>query len=191
MLVFLLIQAAPGDPTLMLLGEEATTADIAEARQRWGLDQPIYVQYVKFLRSAVKGDFGQSFKNAQPVSEVIAMRLPATIELATFSVVIAIVLAIPLGVWAGARPNSLMDNLGTTFGLCGISMHSFWLGIMLILLFAGILNIFPSAGRDTYGIPALRSPGSICWTASSRETGRRQGTHWGTSSCRPSPLGQT
>lgn len=152
MLVFLLIQAAPGDPALMLLGEEATTADIAEAKQRWGLDQPIYIQYIKFLRSAVKGDFGQSFKYALPVSEVIAMRLPATIELAAFSVVIAIVLAIPLGVWAGARPNSLMDNLGTTFGLCGISMPSFWLGIMLILLFAGILNIFPSAGRDTYGI---------------------------------------
>lgn len=159
MLVFLLIQAAPGDPTLMLLGEEATTADIAEARQRWGLDQPIYIQYVKFLRSAAKGDFGQSFKYALPVSEVIAMRLPATIELAAFSVVIAIVLAIPLGVWAGARPNSLMDNLGTTFGLCGISMPSFWLGIMLILLFAGILNIFPSAGRDTYGISGTEITG--------------------------------
>ena len=159
MLVFLLIQAAPGDPSLMLLGEEATTADITEARQRWGLDEPIYIQYVKFLRSAAKGDFGQSFKYAQPVSEVIAMRLPATIELAAFSVVIAIVLAIPLGVWAGARPNSLMDNLGTTFGLCGISMPSFWLGIMLILLFAGILNIFPSAGRDTYGISGTEITG--------------------------------
>ncbi|MFQ5683160.1 MAG: ABC transporter permease [Candidatus Binatia bacterium] len=151
-LVFLLIQAAPGDPTLMLLGEEATAADIAEARQRWGLDQPVYIQYVKFLRSAAKGDFGQSFKYAQPVSEVIVMRLPATIELALFSIVIAIGFAIPLGVWAGARPNSLMDNAGTTFGLFGISMPSFWLGIMLILMFAGILNLFPSAGRDTYGV---------------------------------------
>jgi peptide/nickel transport system permease protein len=152
LLVFLLIQAAPGDPTLMLLGEEATAADIAEARQRWGLNEPIYVQYFKFLTSATKGDFGESFKYDQPVIEVITMRLPATIELAAFSIFIAIVLALPLGVWAAAKPNSWTDNIGTTFGLFGISMPSFWLGIMLILLFAGIFNLFPSAGRDTYGV---------------------------------------
>lgn len=152
LLVFLLIHAAPGDPTLMLLGEEATAADVAEAKQRWGLDQPFYVQYLKFLTSAVQGDFGRSFKYAQPVSEVITMRLPATLELALFSVVIAIILAIPLGVWAGSKPNSWVDNLGTTFGLFGISMPSFWLAIMLILFLAGILNILPTSGRSTYGV---------------------------------------
>lgn len=152
LLVFLLIHAAPGDPTLMLLGEEATAADVAEAMKRWGLDQPFHVQYLKFLTSAVQGDFGRSFKYAQPVSEVITMRLPATLELALFSVVIAIILAIPLGVWAGSKPNSWVDNLGTTFGLFGISMPSFWLAIMLILLLAGILNILPTSGRSTYGI---------------------------------------
>ncbi len=152
LLVFLLIHAAPGDPTLMLLGEEATTADIAEAKKRWGLDQPFYIQYLKFFTSAVQGDFGRSFKYAQPVSEVITMRLPATLELALFSVVIAIILAIPLGVWAGSKPNSWVDNVGTTFGLFGISMPSFWLAIMLILLLAGILNILPTSGRSTYGI---------------------------------------
>lgn len=152
LLVFLLIQAAPGDPTLMLLGEETTAADIAEAKRRWGLDQPIHTQYLKFFVSAAKGDFGRSFKYDQPVIEVIRMRIPATLELALFSVIIALFLAIPLGVWAAAKPNSWIDNLGTTFGLFGISMPSFWLGIMLILLFAGILNLLPSAGRDTYGI---------------------------------------
>lgn len=152
LLVFLLIQAAPGDPTLMLLGEETTAADIAEAKERWGLDQPIHVQYVKFLMSAAKGDFGRSFKYDQPVLDVIAARIPATLELTFFSVVIALLFAIPLGVWAAAKPNSWIDNTGTTFGLFGISMPSFWLGIMLILLFAGMLNILPSAGRDTYGI---------------------------------------
>lgn len=152
LLVFLLIQAAPGDPTLMLLGEDATAADIAEAQRRWGLDQPIHVQYLKFLISAVKGDFGRSFKYSQPVSEVIVHRLPATIELAFFSVVVAMIFAIPLGVWAAARPNSWVDNLGTTFGLFGISMPSFWLAIMLILFLAGILNILPTSGRSTYGI---------------------------------------
>ena len=152
LLVFLLIQAAPGDPTLMLLGEDSTQEDIEQATKRWGLDQPIYVQYVKFFMSAVQGDFGRSFKYDEPVLDVIINRIPATLELATASVLIAVIFAIPLGVWAAAKPNSWVDNTGTTFGLFGISMPSFWFGIMLILLFAGILNILPSAGRDTYGI---------------------------------------
>ncbi len=152
LLVFLLIQAAPGDPTLMLLGEDSTAEDIAEARDRWGLDQPIYVQYVKFLMSAAQGNLGRSFKYDEPVLDVIVNRIPATLELAAASVLIALLFAIPLGVWAAARPNSWVDNTGTTFGLFGISMPSFWFGIMLILLFAGVLNILPSAGRDTYGI---------------------------------------
>ncbi|MGH8546445.1 MAG: ABC transporter permease, partial [Gammaproteobacteria bacterium] len=151
LLVFLLIHAAPGDPTLLLLGEETNAVDVARAKERWGLDQPLYVQYFKFLQSAVAGDFGRSFKYTEPVMDVILTRLPATIELAVFAIIIATVLAIPLGVWAGARPNSWIDNLGTTLGLFGISMPSFWLAIMLILLLAGILNILPTAGRSTYG----------------------------------------
>jgi len=152
LLVFSLIHAAPGDPTLMLLGEDATAEDVARAKERWGLDQPLFVQYVKFLSSVAQGDFGKSFKFAEPVTSVIKQRLPATIELALFSIVIAIFLAIPLGVWAGAKPNSWIDNLGTTFGLFGISMPSFWLAIMLILLLAGILNVLPTSGRSTYGV---------------------------------------
>jgi ABC-type dipeptide/oligopeptide/nickel transport system permease component len=136
----------------LLLGEETNAADVAKARARWGLDQPIYIQYLKFLKSAVTGDFGKSFKYAEPVTAVIKTRLPATLELATFAIVIATLLAIPLGVWAGARPNSWIDNLGTTFGLFGISMPSFWLAIMLILLLAGVLNVLPTSGRSTYGI---------------------------------------
>ena len=159
MLVFLLIQAAPGDPTLMLLGEDSTAEDIAQARERWGLDQPIYVQYVKFFMSAAQGNLGRSFKYDEPVLDVIVSRIPATLELAAASVIIAVIFAIPLGVWAAAKPNSWVDNTGTTFGLFGISMPSFWFGIMLILLFAGILNILPSAGRDTYGIAGPRVTG--------------------------------
>jgi peptide/nickel transport system permease protein len=152
LLVFSLIHAAPGDPTLLLLGEETTAEDIARAKERWGLDQPFYVQYFKFLKSAAVGDFGKSFKYAEPVIDVIKSRLPATIELATFAIIIATILAIPLGVWAGSRPNSWIDNVGTTFGLFGISMPSFWLAIMLILLLAGFLNILPTSGRSTYGV---------------------------------------
>ena len=159
LLVFLLIQAAPGDPTLMLLGEDSTAEDIAEARVRWGLDQPVYVQYVKFFMSAAQGNLGRSFKYDEPVLDVIINRIPATLELAAASLIIAVIFAIPLGVWAAAKPNSWVDNTGTTFGLFGISTPSFWFGIMLILLFAGILNLLPSAGRDTYGIAGPRITG--------------------------------
>ena len=152
LLVFTLIHAAPGDPSLMLLGEETNAAEVAKAQERWGLDRPLHIQYLKFLTSAATGEFGKSFKYAEPVSSVIKTRLPATIELAIFSIVIAILLAIPLGIWAGSRPNSWFDNLGTTFGLFGISMPSFWLAIMLILLLAGVLNVLPTSGRSTYGI---------------------------------------
>jgi len=159
LLVFLLIHAAPGDPTLMLLGEETNAAEVARAKERWGLDQPLYVQYVKFLKSAAAGDFGKSFKYAEPVANVIKTRLPATIELAVCAIIIATLLAIPLGVWAGSKPNSWVDNLGTTFGLFGISMPSFWLAIMLILLLAGVLNLLPTSGRSTYGIAGPQQTG--------------------------------
>jgi peptide/nickel transport system permease protein len=159
LLVFLLIHAAPGDPTLMLLGEETNAVEVAKAKERWGLDQPLYVQYLKFLKSAAAGDFGRSFKYTEPVIRVIRTRVPATIELAVVAIIIATLLAIPLGVWAGARPNSWIDNLGTTFGLFGISMPSFWLAIMLILLLAGVLNILPTAGRSTYGIAGPEQTG--------------------------------
>jgi ABC-type dipeptide/oligopeptide/nickel transport system permease component len=152
LLVFILIHAAPGDPTLMLLGEETNAAAVAKAKEHWGLDRPLYVQYFKFIASAAAGEFGKSFKYGEPVASVIKTRLPATIELAFFSIIIATLLAIPLGVIAGSKPNSWMDNLGTSFGLFGISMPSFWLGIMLILLLAGILNILPTSGRSTYGV---------------------------------------
>jgi ABC-type dipeptide/oligopeptide/nickel transport system permease component len=152
LIVFLLIHAAPGDPTLLLLGEETNAAEVAKAKEHWGLDRPLHVQYVRFVVSAASGEFGRSFKYGDSVIDVIKTRLPATIELAIFSIIIATFLAIPLGVWSGSKPNSWLDNLGTTFGLFGISMPSFWLAIMLILVLAGILNILPTSGRSTYGV---------------------------------------
>ena len=152
LLVFLLIHAAPGDPADLLLSEEASPQDIADARRRWGLDQPIYVQYLRFLANILSGDLGTSFRYADPVITLIGERLPATIELAIASLLIAIVLGIPLGVWAGAKPNSSADNLGSMFGFFGISMPNFWFGIMLILVISGYFNWLPSSGRSTYGV---------------------------------------
>ena len=152
LLVFLLIHAAPGDPADLLLSDEASAADIAEARHRWGLDQPIYVQYLRFLANILSGDLGMSFKYADPVISLIGERLPATVELAIASMMIALLAGIPLGVWAGAKPNSWADNLGSMVGFFGISMPSFWLGIMLILIVSGYFNWLPSSGRNTYGV---------------------------------------
>jgi ABC-type dipeptide/oligopeptide/nickel transport system permease component len=152
LLVFLLIHAAPGDPADLLLSDEASAADIADARRRWGLDQPIYIQYLRFLANIASGDLGTSFKYSDPVISLIAERLPATIELAIASLLIAILIGVPLGVWAGAKPNSWVDNLGSVFGFFGISMPSFWLGIMLILVVSGYFNWLPSSGRSTYGV---------------------------------------
>jgi peptide/nickel transport system permease protein len=135
-----------------LLSDEATKADIDDARKRWGLDQPVYVQYGKFLWAALQGDLGTSFRYADPVLLMIADRLPATIELAIAAILIALLLGVPLGVWAGAKPNSWVDNLGSFFGFFGISMPNFWFGIMLILIVSGFFNLLPSAGRNTYGV---------------------------------------
>jgi len=152
LLVFLLIHAAPGDPATLLLSDEASPEDIADARRRWGLDQPVYIQYLRFLANVASGDLGISFRYSDPVVELIGQRLPATIELATVSMLIAVVIGVPLGVWAGAKPNSWADNFGSTFGFFGISMPNFWLGIMLILIVSGYFNWLPSSGRSTYGI---------------------------------------
>ena len=152
LLVFMLLQAAPGDPADILINDEATEADVAAARARWGLDQPVMVQYWNFLRSALVLDFGESFRYAMPVTDLIAERFPASLELAFFATLLALLIGVPLGLWAGARPNSWVDNLGSLGGFFGISMPNFWLAIMLILVLSGELNLLPSSGRSTWGI---------------------------------------
>ena len=152
LLVFGLLQLAPGDPADILLPEEATHEDIAEARARWGLDKPFHEQYLSFLTSALQGDFGESFRYKESVTELLVQRFPATLELTFFATLFAVLIGVPLGVWAGARPNSWIDNFGSVFGFFGISMPSFWMGIMLILVVSGYFNLLPSAGRETYGV---------------------------------------
>lgn len=156
-LVYGLLHLAPGDPASLLLPEDASAADIAAARANWGLDKPIYIQYLYFVGNALQGNLGRSFRFSQPVARLIVQRLPATLELAVCALAIACLVAIPLGVLAGAKPNSTVDNVGTTFGLFGISMPNFWFGIMLILLFAGVFHVLPSSGRSEYGVagPAI------------------------------------
>ncbi len=151
-LIFLLMHIAPGDPVTLLLGDDATPADIERTRREWGLDQPIVVQYGDFLSRAVRGDFGKSLKFNEPVMKLVFERLPATVELGLVSLAVAILIAIPLGVYSAIKHNSFLDHAGMSVALIGVSLPNFWLGIMLIYFLGGQLNLLPVAGRIEYGV---------------------------------------
>jgi ABC-type dipeptide/oligopeptide/nickel transport system permease component len=151
-LVFMLMHIAPGDPVSLLLGDDATPADVEQIRRELGLDKPLLVQYWDFLSRAVRGDFGRSLKFNEPVMKLVFERLPATIELAFISLIVAIIIAVPLGVYSAIKHNSLFDHAGMSVALIGVSLPNFWLGIMLIYFLGGQLNLLPVAGRIEYGI---------------------------------------
>ena len=151
-LIFLLMHIAPGDPVTLLLGDDATPADVERTRREWGLDRPLLVQYGDFVRHAITGDFGKSLKFNEPVTKLVFERLPATIELGFASIVVAIMIAVPLGVYSAIKHNSMLDHAGMSVALIGVSLPNFWLGIMLIYFLGGQLNLLPVAGRIEYGV---------------------------------------
>lgn len=159
--VFGLMQAAPGDPVSMLISEEASEADRQRVIEAWGLDRPLAVQFASFIKNAAAGDLGTSFRYREPVLELVLDRLPASLELALYSTLVAILIGIPLGVAAAARPNSLVDNVASLIGFFGVSVPNFWLGIMLILVFAGLFNVLPSGGREPWGMNLPRITGFL------------------------------
>ncbi|NOZ33391.1 MAG: ABC transporter permease [Alphaproteobacteria bacterium] len=136
-----------GDPIDSMLGQERTGADIERLRTQLGLDQPFPVQYYRFLESAVQGNFGISYRLGRPVSKIIAERLPATLELAMVSAVLAIVFGVALGVFTAIRRNGWAANTVMTLSLIGVSLPTFLIGILLIYLFAVELGWLPSFGR--------------------------------------------
>ena len=136
-LVFMLMHLAPGDPVTLLLGDDATPADVERIRREWGLDQPLLVQYWQFISRAMVGDFGKSIKFGEPVIKLIFERLPATVELATTSLLVAILISIPIGVYSAIKRDTLIDHMGTGMALIGVSLPNFWLGIMLIYFLGG------------------------------------------------------
>lgn len=151
-LVFLLMHIAPGDPVTLLLGDDATQEEIEATRREWGLDRPVLEQYWAFISRAARGDFGKSLKFGEPVSKLVFERLPATIELALVSFLVAIAISIPIGVYSAVKHDSLLDHAGMALALVGVSLPNFWLGIMLIFFLGGQLNLLPVAGRIEYGI---------------------------------------
>jgi ABC-type dipeptide/oligopeptide/nickel transport system permease component len=148
-LVFALIHFVPGDPVQAMLGETAAPADIAEMRSRLGLDRPLFVQYISFLRGAVTGDLGVSLRTSQPVVTAIAERIPATLELAVAAMLVALLIAIPLGIVAAVWAGTSVDHAATTAALLGISIPNFWLGPLLAIVFSVLLGWLPVSGRGT------------------------------------------
>ncbi len=146
LLVFVAVYAI-GNPVDSLLSPDADQADRAAAIRHLGLDRPLYEQYALFLWNAVQGDLGKSFVYGLPATYVILERLPATLELALMALVLSLGLGIPLGVLAGLRPNSAIGRTIMSGSILGFSLPSFWIGLMLILVFAVQLRILPSGGR--------------------------------------------
>jgi ABC-type dipeptide/oligopeptide/nickel transport system permease component len=144
--VFLILHLT-GDPALLLLPPEATAEDIARFRRAMGFDDPIAVQYLRFLRGAVRGSFGESLRHGEPAMTLVLERLPATLELAGAGLLIAVCLAIPIGIVSAVRRNKPVDYVATVFALLGQAMPTFWLGIMLILVFSVQFGWLPSSGR--------------------------------------------
>jgi ABC-type dipeptide/oligopeptide/nickel transport system permease component len=148
-LVFSLIHLVPGDPAQAMMGDGAAPQDVAELRKSLGLDQPLLQQYVSLLGRAIKGDLGRSFRTGQPVTAMIAERVPATAELAVAAMIVAILIAIPLGVIAAVWRGTAVDYSAMTFALAGVSIPNFWLGPVLAIVFAVELGWLPVSGRGT------------------------------------------
>ncbi len=146
--VFALARLSPADPVLVFAGEERDPEALAAIRKDLGLDQPLPVQYVAWLTRAVQGDLGRSFQNKQKVSEAILERLPATFELGLAALTISITFALIVGILSAVKRNSVVDLLSSSVTLMGVSFPSFFLGIVLILLFAYVIpgRIFPPGG---------------------------------------------
>lgn len=145
-IAFLLFQYV-GDPVVFLLGQDATPQQIRQLRQDLGLDQPFYVQFIHFLGNAVQGEFGLSLRQGAKVSRLIGERFPATLELSLVAAVIAVVVGIPMGVYAALRRGTFLSQVFLTISLLGVSLPTFLIGILLILVFAVLLGWAPSFGR--------------------------------------------
>ena len=136
-----------GDPVLVMISPEASQADIAATRAALGLDQPLWIQYGRFVGAALSGDLGRSYAYSVPAIRLILERMPATMELALVAMGMAIVIGIPLGLWAGLKPDSIAGRSIMTGSILGFSLPTFWVGLMLIMLFSVSLDWLPASGR--------------------------------------------
>ena len=156
LLVFVGVYAI-GNPIDMLISPDADQLDRVRTIAAFGLDKPLWQQYLLFVKNALSGDMGRSFAFSAPALTLIIERMPATLELAVFAIVLSIALGIPLGLWAGLRPNSIVGKTIMAVSILGFSLPTFWVGLILIMVFAVQLGWLPSSGRGPtellFGIP--------------------------------------
>jgi peptide/nickel transport system permease protein len=148
-LTFLLLHLS-GDPVRAILPLDAAEEDVARIRATWGLDQPLPIQYVIFLREAMTGNLGQSFRYRRDALSLVLDRIPATFTLALASILLAFIVSMPLGLLASVRPGGVLDTFISILSSLCIAVPSFWLGLVLILIFADALHWFPAAGRTSW-----------------------------------------
>lgn len=145
--IFMIIHLIPGDPAQIIAGPNATDAQLAALTRQFGLDKPLGIQYLTWLKNVAAGDMGNSFLNDYPVTKLIAQRIPATLELALAAGLIAAVISFPLGIYAALKPGSIIDMVSTLFASLSFAVPSFWLAILMILLFSLKLDWLPASGR--------------------------------------------
>ncbi len=166
--IFMFLRLIPGDPAIAMLGEHAAQENVERIREQLGLNRPLFLdkealqqgdvsgffdsQYLRFLGRLLQGDLGNSIHRRIPIADQLKLRFPATVELALLSMLIAIFVGVPVGIASAARRNSLLDSISMVGSLIGVSMPIFWLGLMEIMLFAVILQWFPSGGRLHHAI---------------------------------------
>jgi peptide/nickel transport system permease protein len=163
MVVFSFVHLLPGDPAVLFLGEEATPDNLARFRAKLGFDRPLVVQYGEWLGRALQGDLGRSIRSNQPVTQAIVERLPVTLRLIGLSMLISLCIAVPLGVISAVKRNSGVDLASTFFALVGFSTPNFWLGLILIYVFALVLRWLPPSGFE--GVRSLVLPSITLGTA--------------------------
>lgn len=147
-LVFFIMSLAPGDPARTILGETAPIESVMALREELGLNDPVIVRYVNYMADLLHGDLGESYKTGQPVISEILSRFPATLTLAFWGMLFAVVLSIPIGIISATKQYSIMDRVSMVFALLGVATPNFWLGLMLIIGFSLNLKWFPSGGND-------------------------------------------
>ena len=153
-IVFTGVRMIPGDPARVMAGTEADESGLEEIRQKYGLRDPVPVQYLRWLALALRGDLGESIRTRDSVLRLVGQKLPITLQLAGYALLVALLIAIPVGVLAAVRRNTAWDYLASSVSLCGVSIPNFWLGIMLILLVSVRLRWLPASGF----VPFLQDP---------------------------------
>lgn len=151
LIVFTMLYFTPGDPAKMILGEQADPDSIARFQEKYGLNDPYFIRFGKYLWNIIAhGDLGGSYTFNQPVVRLVLQRFPATLTLAGLGVVVALLIGIPIGVLSATKQYSVVDNIAMLFALIGVSMPSFWMGMMMILLFSVTLRWLPPSGFQSF-----------------------------------------